>query len=50
MLKTIIIAPVIIGCALAGTVGMLKATKRFFPERFHGPEVYPERGPDEEKR
>lgn len=34
MLKMIIMVPVIMGCALAGTVGMIKAIKKFCPDRF----------------
>lgn len=34
MLKTIAMVPVIMGCALVGTVGMIKAIKKFCPDRF----------------
>ena len=34
MLKTILSVPVIMGCALAGTVGVIKAIKRFCPGQF----------------
>lgn len=34
MMKTILMVPVIMGCALVGTVGMIKAIKKFCPERF----------------
>lgn len=34
MWKTILSVPVIMGCALAGTVGMIKAIKRFCPDQF----------------
>ncbi len=34
MLKTILFVPLIMGCALAGTIGMIKAIKRFFPDQF----------------
>ena len=34
MLKTILSVPVIMGCALAGTVGMIKTIQRFYPDQF----------------
>lgn len=34
MLKMIAMVPIIMGCALAGTVGMIKAIKKFCPNRF----------------
>ena len=34
MWKAILSAPVIMGCALAGTIGMIKAIKRFCPDHF----------------
>ncbi len=34
MLKAIVSVPVIMGCALAGTVGLIKAIKHFCPEQF----------------
>lgn len=34
MLKAILSVPVIMGCALAGTVGMMKAIKHFCPDQF----------------
>lgn len=34
MLKMIAMVPVIMGCALGGTVGMIKAIKKFCPNRF----------------
>lgn len=38
MLKTIIMVPVIMGCALAGTVGLIKGINKFFPGQFNQPE------------
>lgn len=34
MLKTLAMVPVVMGCALVGTVGMIKAIKKFAPDRF----------------
>ena len=34
MLKMIAMAPVIMGCALWGTVGMINAINKFCPDRF----------------
>lgn len=34
MIKMILAVPVIMGCALAGTVGMIKAIKHFCPDQF----------------
>lgn len=34
MIKLILSVPVIMGCALAGTVGMIKAIKKFCPDQF----------------
>ena len=34
MLKSIAMVPVIMGCALVGTVGMIKAIQKFSPDRF----------------
>ena len=34
MLKAILSVPVIMGCALAGTVGMIKAIRKFCPGQF----------------
>lgn len=34
MVKMIAMVPVIMGCALAGTVGLIKAIKKFSPDRF----------------
>ena len=34
MIQTILAVPVIMGCALAGTVGMIKAIKHFCPDQF----------------
>lgn len=36
MLKTIISVPVIMACALAGTVGLIKAIGKFCPEQMNG--------------
>ena len=34
MLLQILMVPVIMGCALAGTVGLIKGIKKFCPEQF----------------
>ncbi len=34
MWKTLLSVPVIMGCALAGTAGMIKAIKQFCPGQF----------------
>ena len=34
MIKMLFAVPVIMGCALAGTVGMIKAIKHFCPDQF----------------
>lgn len=34
MLKSILSVPVIMGCALAGTIGMINAIKHFCPDQF----------------
>lgn len=34
MLKTILSVPVIMGCALAGTVGLIQTIKHFCPHQF----------------
>lgn len=34
MVKAILSVPVIMGCALVGTIGMIKAIKHFCPDQF----------------
>lgn len=34
MLVKILMVPMIMGCALAGTVGLIKGIKKFCPEQF----------------
>ena len=34
ILNTILSVPVIMGCALAGTFGIIKAIKKFCPDQF----------------
>lgn len=39
MLKTILMVPILMGCALVGTVGMIKVIKKVCPDRFDGTKI-----------
>lgn len=41
MLKTILMVPIIMGCALVGTVGMIQAIEKAYPERFDDTKTSP---------